>query len=193
MEAYPLARRQAFWAVGQLSKGHRRAHAKPASTDSKAPACAPHDRWLARCSDTSGCNRRRCYVGSTNLVSTRTWSLQGRNRRRVSLGSCARAISSYCPADEGAADRCWSRRSPVERRWSPRGAVDLRRSLLASSACWRRLMTTNALAAGPEPVLDNRTAYDPARLRDYVLSRFSWECLAEQYLAVFDRRCRDRV
>jgi teichuronic acid biosynthesis glycosyltransferase TuaC len=43
----------------------------------------------------------------------------------------------------------------------------------------------DALAAGMERVLENRSAYDPARLRHYALSRFSWERLTEAYLGVY--------
>jgi glycosyltransferase involved in cell wall biosynthesis len=44
----------------------------------------------------------------------------------------------------------------------------------------------DALAAGIERVLDRRAAYAPAALRDYALRNFSWERLAERYLAVYE-------
>lgn len=42
-----------------------------------------------------------------------------------------------------------------------------------------------ALAAAIEQVLAERSHYEPARLRDYALGRYSWSRLAAQYLAIY--------
>jgi glycosyltransferase involved in cell wall biosynthesis len=47
-----------------------------------------------------------------------------------------------------------------------------------------------ALASGIERVLDGLDSYEPEALREYALSNFSWERLAERYLRVYDSVCQ---
>lgn len=45
----------------------------------------------------------------------------------------------------------------------------------------------SALAAAMAQVLEDRSRYEPKRLRDYVLGRYSWSKLATQYLEIYQR------
>jgi glycosyltransferase involved in cell wall biosynthesis len=49
-----------------------------------------------------------------------------------------------------------------------------------------------ALADAIERVLDRRHVYDPSRLREYVLARYSWNRLADAYLDVYRAVLRNR-